>query len=333
MQAVRTAVLAFVVLAWPCAGLAEDAAPPDLFRSCRMVFVGLLPNGAATRALDPAFAGGDLKPLETRAGDLLRAVPGWNFLKADEVFHGDEATEGNVIFVALVVSRAEVTHTAYRAIGAYRHTAWLTWSLEFFNVRTRSIYFSAMRTGYKSLQDEKPDLDAAGRARLLGAAFDEMLPGLVQDAGRDFDPDFVTGKVQGSGAKVVLALGRPVAVGPGQNFHTLGAGCTRDGKAADACALRVGAVAGGKLTLEVPPGTKVADGTRVFTIGNRKDPPGTRAFMIQKFVSDEKAGPLVDDGQFLMLQLHGRLAASGKLRMVPPLEISSSAANLQKYAP
>ena len=130
------------------AGAGTPGAPPDDYRSCRMVFVGVLPNGGSGRAIDPAFAGRDLGDLETQAGDLLRAVPGWSFVDRNDTFHGDDASEGNVIFVAVVISRAEITHTAFNALGIHRHTAWLTWSLEFFNVQTRSIYYSAMRTGW-----------------------------------------------------------------------------------------------------------------------------------------------------------------------------------------
>lgn len=319
-----TLSLALLVTATPTRSAAEEGAavaPPEALRSCRMVFAGVFPNGGEGRVIDPAFAGSDIARLESQMAEILRAVPGWSFLDRAETFHGDEASEGNVVFVALVVSRAEITHTAFNALGIHRHTAWLTWSLEFFNVQTRTIYYSVMRTGYRSLQTPASELTPEERTTLMYRALSATVPEAIQTASQEFDPDFVTGTVGPVGESYTLHLRRSSSIGPGQNFHVLDRGCTRADAPVIPCVLRVSAIGDGVATVTAPKDTKVEAGARVFTILNRKDPPGVRTFIVQKFVADEKAGDLREDGPFLMIQLHARLAASGTLRMVPPIDV------------
>jgi len=315
-----------VVLAGAQVAPAGEAHPPSSLRGTRFVWVGLLLNGAGgAGSLDPGFAALDTRALDHYAGETLRSVGRWSFLPPDATFWGQEATAGTVVFAALVVSRAEVTTIAHRAIDRARHTAWITASLELFNVQTGVIYHSTAVSGYRSLvQPAALPLGPMPRLRLLYDALVELIPHVVHRAEQRFDPDFVLGVTLPDAAPpgmVVVRASGSARLTPGQYFQTLAACCRAPSGRPVQCRLPVVGVRGDRVTLQAPAGIAIGPGQRVYTVANKHDPPGVAACALSDLRLGPSASSLEADLPFLRLQLHDLIAATGRLSLVSPLDV------------
>jgi len=297
---------------------------PSAMRATKMVYTGILFNsGHNGTEIDPAFMNQSVAGMEQTTRQVMKKQKNWHFVQKGQQFWGQDATKGNIVFVALVVSRARVTTTRYKKLDMYRHTAWLTLSLEFFNVQTRTIYYSALRTGYKVLTNSKPLQDSV-RLSLLNHAAIEMIPRLIKEASKRFDPDFVTGfvhAVRGYKRKFTMDLNRSVGIGPGQYFFFWIKDEKGHKNSKQPGRLQVTGVDGHLLHLQAGAGMKIPDNTQVFTIANKSDPPGIISFSVAPVRLTDQAGLLTGSESFLRSLLHGLLANKGNIRMISPIEV------------
>ncbi len=310
---------------------------PDALRSTSLVFTGLsvIPAAAGRVAVDSAFANQDLAALEAQADVALHQQSGWTWLDKDASFHADDATEGNVLFVAVVISRAEVTSTKYAAMGIVRHTAWLTISAEFFNIQTRMVYHTTIKTALKeqkSTLDREQELSEASKLKLLNTAAGELLAILAHEAAQRFDPDFVSGQLTLDTAKAEATLRVKAAarISVGQNFHPVGPGCL-NGTERVSCKLTVVSKTPDALQLRAPDGLIPLGGVTVFTIGNKKLAPDAQKLVVAPMQLTPESEFLRPRSEFLQLRLHGALAADGNLNLVSPLPLQWNSRAMERF--
>ncbi|MCX5657740.1 MAG: hypothetical protein NTZ48_05905, partial [Candidatus Omnitrophica bacterium] len=302
-----------------CFPVGLSAQEPEGFDT-RIEFIGILLNGVdSSRTIDPEFASQDFKDEEVKVREIFGKQ--WPLLKEGQSYSATEVTEGSIIYAGLVISRAEITKTSYQELGLIRYTAWLTMSLEFFNVQTRAIYYSVMRTTY-SLYTDSIGTSAPAASNLLNPMIQEVAGHLTEKAHSAFDPDLIRAQLEKNSNKGMMQIKLTASsqIGPGHNFFTTQKLCEVDKETTENCRLNVIRIENNIAIMQLPPGITLPPGTKVWTIANKKDPPGVQAFKVASLKLDTSASQLTGDEQFLMLQLHDRLSEKGNVRMVSPIE-------------
>lgn len=303
-------------------------------RDSGVVFLGILANEAGNGSLlEPGFLEADLSDLEEDISRWLQEDAPWKVLSLENRVSNRALTEGTVLFAAVVVSRAEVTRTVYEALRITKHSAWVTLSLEFFNLRSRAIYFSSARSGVKSFDSELADLNGETRTRLLVDALRELAPMVVAEAKARFDPDCVQGIVlpsKGDTGTWELMTSATVGIGPGQVMHSVKSVCGIDSSPRP-CRFRAVQVGGERVLLRQDEGDRPTSGLMVYTYANKKDPPGVRTFQVAPLVPYPGGRELDGDLDFLQMQLHGQLAAAGRIRLLPPIDVAFGPSLRRRY--
>lgn len=304
------------------------------FGLSRVVFLGIVPNGAGNSGvIEPEFLLQDISDIERDVGRRLGESPSWTLVSLENEVTGRDVNEGNVLYAALVISRAEITRTEYEVLGITKHSAWITLSLEFFNLRSRAIYFSSVRSGVKAFDTEERELDGRVRMDLLLQALREIAPSVVDEAIARFDPDFVQGAISASKDSPglwELATATTVGIGPGHILQSIKPVCGTDASPRN-CRFYAVQVSAGVVLLQAEAGDKPTKGLLVSTFANKKDPPGVRTFQVAPFVPFPGGRSLDGDLEFLRMQLHGQLASVGSIRLVSPVDLAFSADLLRRF--
>jgi len=271
----------------------------------------------ATTLLDES----SLDALETSSGSILKRMERWHWIEDREAVRPVDVLNGNLLFVALTISRAEVTRTTYKALGITRYTARAVLSLDFFNPLTRSVFFSFTAAGVRSHRATDAEADQVDESILVIDTLEALVLDLVKKTDQDLDPDLIHVDIrEAKNGLWLIRTDNPIGVGPGHVFHTVERLCVAREQSRP-CRLVVDSVSDGQIYLEAEDKAKLCSGTHVYSYWNKKDPPGIFSFQVESFGSASQTSLHEGDLSFLKNLFHCRLAESGRVRVISPVDI------------